>query len=352
MDWLTAGFLAVDGITNGLIYALMALALVLAFSVTRVILVPVGELLAFGGLTLAALEYGNAPGTTALLVALGALCLLLEGIDAFRAGRPAAGRGRRLALAALKFLAFPIALHLVVRQLAPVELPILADMALTSLIVIPMGPMLYRIAFEPVAHVNALVLLIIGIAVHFALTGLGLAMFGPEGWGAAPVWDAAFDFLGLPLSGQALVVAGSTLLLILGLYLFFTHSLAGKALRATAVNRRGALLVGIGTAQSGRLAFTLTAAISVLAGMLAVPMTALTYDGGFPIALKGFIAAIIGGLVSYPLAAAGALAVGLLEAFSSFWASSYKEVIVFTLVLPVLLWRSLASRHSAHDDEE
>ena len=68
------------------------------------------------------------------------------------------------------------------------------------------------------------------------------------------------------------------------------------------------------------------------------------YDTGFLVGLKAFVGAIIGGLVSYPIAAAGALLVGLLESFSSFWASAFKEVIVFTLIIPFLLWRSLTSR--------
>jgi len=75
------------------------------------------------------------------------------------------------------------------------------------------------------------------------------------------------------------------------------------------------------------------------------------YDSGFLIGLKGFVGAIIGGLASYPVAAAGALLVGLLESFSSFWASAFKEVIVFTLIIPVLLWRSLGSRHLDEDEE-
>ena len=74
------------------------------------------------------------------------------------------------------------------------------------------------------------------------------------------------------------------------------------------------------------------------------PLTTVYYDSGFLIGLKGFVGAIIGGLGSYPIAAAGALLVGLLESFSSFWASAYKEVIVFTLIIPVLVWRSLTSR--------
>jgi branched-chain amino acid transport system permease protein len=69
------------------------------------------------------------------------------------------------------------------------------------------------------------------------------------------------------------------------------------------------------------------------------------YDSGFLIGLKGFVAAVFAGLSSYPLALAGALAVGLLESFGSFWASAYKEVIVFGSIIPVLLWRSLRDPH-------
>jgi branched-chain amino acid transport system permease protein len=80
------------------------------------------------------------------------------------------------------------------------------------------------------------------------------------------------------------------------------------------------------------------------------PLTTLYFDSGFLISLKGFVGAIIGGLVSYPIAAAGAVAVGLIEAFSAFWASSYKEIIVFTLIIPVLLWRSVKN-HRLEEEE-
>ena len=87
-----------------------------------------------------------------------------------------------------------------------------------------------------------------------------------------------------------------------------------------------------------------------ISGILIAPITTIYYDTGFLIGLKGFVAAIIGGLASYPIAALGALLVGLIESFSSFWASAYKEVIVFTLIIPVLLWRSLRTHH-VEDDE-
>ena len=87
-----------------------------------------------------------------------------------------------------------------------------------------------------------------------------------------------------------------------------------------------------------------------MSGMLIAPITTVYYDTGFLIGLKGFVGAIIGGLASYPVAAAGSLLVGVLESFSSFWASAYKEVIVFTLIIPVLVWRSFSSHHV--DEEE
>ncbi len=88
-----------------------------------------------------------------------------------------------------------------------------------------------------------------------------------------------------------------------------------------------------------------------MSGILIAPITTMYFDSGFMVSLKGFVGAIIGGLVSYPLAAAGAVLVGLIEAFSSFWASAYKEIIVFTLIIPVLLWRSLNSHHVEEEDE-
>jgi branched-chain amino acid transport system permease protein len=138
--------------------------------------------------------------------------------------------------------------------------------------------------------------------------------------------------------------------LVVALFLFFEKSIVGKALRATAMNRVGARLMGIPTELSGDLSFALAALIGAISGLLIGPLTTVYYDTGFLVGLKGFVAAIIGGLASYPLALAGALVVGLLEAFASFWASAFKEVLVFTLIIPVLWWRSLRSHHV--EDEE
>jgi len=174
--------------------------------------------------------------------------------------------------------------------------------------------------------------------------------FGAEGYRTPPFWDASFALGPLTLTGQTVVVLAASAALMAGLALFFGRTLAGKALRATAINRLGARLMGVSTEHAGRSAFAMAAFIGALAGLLVGPGMTMIYDSGFLIGLKGFVAAIIGGLSSYPLTVAGALLVGLLDSFSSFWASAYKDAIVFAAIIPVLLLRSLANRH--HDEDE
>jgi branched-chain amino acid transport system permease protein len=186
--------------------------------------------------------------------------------------------------------------------------------------------------------------------VHFVLTGLALYFFGAEGSRTPPFSSASFDVGALRVSVQSLLVLATSALAIAALALFFGRTLYGKALHATSVNRLGARLCGISPDFAGALSFALAAVLCAVCGVLIGPITTLYYDSGFIISLKGFVGAIIGGLASYPVAAAGAVLVGLLESFSSFWASAYKEVIVFTLIIPVLLWRSLATHH--HEEDE
>jgi branched-chain amino acid transport system permease protein len=351
MDFSIAAILAQDGITSGAIYALLALALVLVFSVTRVIFIPQGEFVAFGALTLAAMQSNRFPHSATLLVALGVCCFAYEVTGTLRSAERRPGAARSIGLAAAKFLLFPVLLYVIARAATGMALPLMAQVALALAIVIPMGPMVYRLAFQPLAEASTLVLLIVSVGTHFALIGLGLVMFGAEGSRTTPFSDARIEIGSMTISGQSLVIVAVSVILIVSLYLYFERTLSGKALRATAVNRLGARLVGIGTTQAGRLAFTLAAAMGALCGVLIAPLTTVYYDSGFLIGLKGFVGAIIGGLGSYPIAAAGAVLVGLLESYSSFWASALKEVIVFTMIIPVLLWRSLTSKHVEEEEE-
>jgi branched-chain amino acid transport system permease protein len=337
--------LAQDGITNGAIYALLALALVLAFAVTRVIFIPQGEFVAYGALTLVALQAGRIPGTVGLLILAGALVAAVELIAAART------RNWRRVPAMLAWnLAYPLLLLGLLKFGTAQALVMPLQILLALAIVVPLGPMIYRLAFQPIAEAPVLNLLIVSVAVHLAMVGLGLVAFGAEGSRTPPFSDGTIEVGVLTASAQTLWVVGCSATLIVLLYLFFERSFYGKALRATAINRTGARLMGIPTEFAGKLSFLLCALIGAFSGILIAPITTIYYDTGFLIGLKGFVGAIIGGLASYPVAAAGALLVGLLEAYSSFWASAYKEMIVFTLIIPVLIWRSIR-KHSIEEDE-
>ena len=342
MDLQIALMLGQDGVVNGAIYGLIALALVLVFSVTRVIFIPQGEFVAFGALSMAMMQSGKVPATLWLLLALALMTLVAE------AWRHQRGRAVDWASTAVWAVAMPAAACALVLLARPASIYL---QALTTLLLItPLGPLLYRLVYRPLADATVLVLLIVSVALHGVLVGLGLLFFGAEGSRTPAFSEARFELGGIPVTGQSLVVVATTVVLVVAMLLFVERSILGKALRATAMNRVGARLMGIPTELSGDLSFALAALIGAVSGLLIAPLTTVYYDTGFLIGLKGFVAAIVGGLASYPLALAGAVVVGQLESFSSFWASAFKEVLVFTLIIPVLWWRSLQSRHV--EDEE
>ena len=345
MDFSIASILLLDGLTNGAIYALLGLATVLVFTVTRVIFIPQGEFVAYGALTLAILQTGRVPGTVWLLLIVASIAALMNVTSAWQRHRKVVAALK----AGLKTLLIPVVVAGVTAWAAPQQFPLAVQALLSVAIVTAFGPLVYRVAFQSLEDATPLVLLIVSVGVHFAMTGLGLLFFGAEGFRNPPFWDIRFPMGPIVLSGQTIIIGLTSLALITLLWLFFERSIYGKALRATAVNRLGARLMGISSHTSGQLTFAMAALIGALSGLLIGPTTTVFYDSGFLIGLKGFVAAVVAGLSSYPGALLGALFVGIIESFGSFWASAFKEMIVFTLVLPILLWRSLKSGHS---DEE
>ena len=245
---------------------------------------------------------------------------------------------------------YPLVLAALLYRLPLAQLPMAVQALLTLLLVVPMGPQLYRLFYQPIAAASTLVLLIVSIAVHLALVGLGLLAFGAEGAHRAVQRRRADAGTGQrqqpgAVGGGGVGAADRRAVPVLRAF----HVRQGP--RAAAFNRLGARLMGISPVFAGRATFFLAALIGTVSGILIAPITTMYFDSGFMVSLKGFVGAIIGGLVSYPLAAAGAVLVGLIEAFSSFWASAYKEIVVFTPIIPVLLWRSLKSHHVEEEEE-
>ena len=231
-------FLLQDGITNGAIYALLGLATVLVFAVTRVILIPQGEFVTFGALTYAALAAGKLPGTVGLVVLMGVAAF---GFELFAMRRTFSLR--RLLRAFGLFVALPLAIAAVAIVLAPRRYGVAVDVLLTIMIVAPLGPYLYRIAFQPMAQASVLTLLIASVGAHLALLGYSLIVFGAEGLRGPALSNVSASLGPLTITGQSLSVYVVTIVLMIALRMFFGRTLYGKALRATAVNRIGARLV-------------------------------------------------------------------------------------------------------------
>ena len=321
MDATILSFLLLDGLQNGVVYGLLALSLVLVFAVTRVILVPIGELLMFAPLSLVWLLEGKLPGTLWLALALGGAWALM-----------ARGRGALLPLVG------GVGLFLLI--LLAKGVPPLAYLA-AVLLVVYLGVATYRVFFQPMRGATVLSLLIMAVGLHVAYQGLGLVFFGPEQFRPAPLLSGEVV---VGLSWQGVLVLLFAALSLMALYLFFRFSLFGKALLAAAENRLGARLLGIRPEEAGMVAFGIASLLAAFSGLLLAPLINAAYFMGFMLGLKGFVAAILGGLASYPVAFLGALLVGFFESFTSFYASAYKEALVFLLLVPALFYQSLRAR--------
>src|SRR6266508_4737019 len=342
-----AAILAIDGIATGAVYALVTIGTVLIFTVTRVIFIPFGDIAAFTALTLAALDAKQLPGTVGLVVVLACMASAMEVVSLARAGEL-----RAVPKAVLGSLVLPLIVVGIVWLTMRFNPPMPVRIVLSLLLIMPISPLLDRIVFRPIADASVLLLLTVSVALHFALVGLGLLFFGPEGVRTKPLTDSVFDVAGLIVNGQMLLILTASIVFCGLLFLYFEFTIQGKALRATAINRVGARLVGIRPTSTGTIAYLLASLLAGISGVLIAPVTTIFYDSGFLLGLKAFVGAIIGAMVSYPVTALGAVMVGLLESFTSFWLSAYKEVLVFSLLIPVLLWRSLSFPGTEEEEAE
>lgn len=345
MNATIAALLLQDGLTNGLLYALIALSILLVFLVTRVFWIPAGDIVVFGALTMGVLNTGRLPGTVWLLAAVSGVALLSFTWHCWRAGEWR-GWWRTAAFTVV----YPVVIGALTAWLAPQGLPPVARAVLTLALVAPLAPLLYIAVFRPIAGATVLTKLIVAVALHMVLVGAGLLFYGAEGLRSAPLISGRFDVGFTRISWQLVLVLAASVVMMLALWYFFERTLWGKALRATAMNRLGARLVAVRTDAAGVLAFGIAGFIGALAGVLTASITTMYYDSGFLIALKGFIGVVCAAMLSFPAAVAGSLLVGVLDSFAAFYASSMRDVIVFAALIPILVWRSLTTHHT--DSEE
>jgi len=270
----------ITGLTIGSIYAMVALGFIIIYNVTEIINFAQGEFVVLGGLVMV--------------------------VFTVSAGLPLV-------------IAFP------------------ATVALVMLV----GILLHRLAIRPIRKPSVLTLIIATIAASILLKGAAMVI-----WGKDPFDLQAFSgrdpisFLGAIIQPQYLWVIGFLILITISLSIFFNRTIIGKAMRACADNPDAASLVGINTTNMILLSFALSAAIGAIAGIIVTPIALMEYDRGVSLAIKGFGAAILGGLGSFPGAILGGLIMGTIESFGAgLISSAYKDAFALIVLLAVLFFK-------------
>ena len=278
-----------SGLTTGAIYALVALGFAIIYNASHVINFAQGEFVMIGGMAAAAAFDAGLPLPLAVVVSIGAATLI--------------------------------------------------------------GLLLERLAVEPARGASVVTLIIITIGASILLRGLATIVWDKR-IHALPAFsgEAPIAIGGATLLPQTLWVLGATVVTVAALWWFFNRTLTGSAILAVSHNRFAAQLMGISVRRVLLVSFGLSAALGALAGVLIAPIAFTAWDVGVMLGLKGFAAAMLGGIGSGPGAIAGGLALGLIEALGAgYLSSAYKDVFAFVILLVALVFlpNGLAGRRAS-----
>lgn len=278
---LMFSYLMATGITTGAFYALVALGIVIVYKSTEVVNLAHGELFMLGGMLAYTFHVmGHFPYLPSLLLAI--------------AGAFAIG--------------------------------ILTD----------------RVAYRPVLKHGLPSVLLATIGVSFILKGVGRYIWGGKGdYLAFPpvVSPEPIQFGNIMVMSQQVVVLLAALLVMALFALFFKRTRVGKWMQATASNPKAATLCGLRIDRIYMYTFGVSAAVAGAAAVLMAPLTLLYPDIGFILFIKGFAAAVLGGLTSIPGALLGGLLVGILEQLAAgYLHSSFQDVAAFVVIMFALVF--------------
>jgi len=220
---------------------------------------------------------------------------------------------------------------------AGVPLPLAALIAIVATTAV--GLALHRFAIEPARGATSVALIMITIGASIFLRGTAQIVFDRRFHSLPPLLGAdPIQFGGAAILPQSLVVLATAAVIVVVLWLFIERTLFGKAVIATAANRLAARLVGVDTRRIVAFSFAVSAAMGAIAGVLITPITLTSYDAGTLLALKGFAAAMLGGIGSAPGAVVGGLLIGMFEALAAgYLSSNYKDAVAFLIILIVLI---------------
>lgn len=279
---LLLSYLLLSGVTTGALYALVALGIVVVNKATGVINFAHGELFMFSG-----------------------------------------------------FVAWMLHVQMGVAYAVALPLAVAVGFAL--------GALTDRIAFRPLMKADVISLVLATVGIAFVLRGLARVIWGGKGdyLPFPPITSPEPIMLGsvMVIPQQLAVLAGAIVVMLI-FAAFFRLTRAGKMMQATADNSKAATLVGIRIERIYTLSFGTGAAIAAAAAVLMAPLTLLYPDMGFAFFIKGFAAAVLGGLTSLPGAVLGGLTIGIVEALAGGYIhSSFIEVSAFIVIMIVLVVR-------------
>ncbi len=220
-----------------------------------------------------------------------------------------------------------------------VKVPMILGFIFSILAVTVVGALFERLAIHPLKNASLITLIMITLAGSILFRGIATLIWGKDPYALPPFASGGpVHIWGATVQVQILWVLGITFLVVLAIGFFFNRTLMGKAITACAFNPVAARLVGIHVRRMVLLSFALSAAVGAIAGAIITPITLMEYDRGPLLALKGFAAAVLGGLGSAPGAIAAGFIIGILESMGAGLVSSgYKDAIAL-LVLLIVLW--------------
>lgn len=213
---------------------------------------------------------------------------------------------------------------------------LLAAMTLMGLI----GWLLYAVGVRPFIGRPGMAWVMSTLGFGVILQSVGLAIWGPKPLVVpAPVDDRVLRIMGLGVRPQELLMLFVSLVVMLLFDYVMRRTAVGKAMRAVAHNSQVATLMGINVQAIMIGAFVVSTALAGLSGFMLAPVAQASLYLGFAVGLKGFSAAILGGLSSPRGCVAGGFLLGILESVINLWSAQWREVAIFALVIVALALR-------------
>ena len=221
------------------------------------------------------------------------------------------------------------------------RLPLWAAIPCAIAVATVAGIIFERLAIRPLRHATPINLVIITIGGSILLRGVAMLLWGKDTHAVPPfTGEDPISIGGATILPQHLWILAITVVIILVNKFYFYHTISGKAMRACSYNPRAAGLVGIDVRKMVLFSFMISSALGSLAGIIVAPLTMTSYDVGIMLGLKGFCAAIIGGMSSGMATVIGGLILGILESLGAGLVSSgYKDAIAFIILLLILFIR-------------